>query len=136
MGTDALTIITGDHSTHINLHVKCSKEFKKMGITEAHLEQLGGKRGHHQRVEVAGAFDDHDKLAPNVIERTSDSEGIRVYRTADTVYRRERLRPVIQSHPQIDMPGINGGHEMVIAAEVPVRLVWDAESKLAIASHF
>jgi L-ascorbate 6-phosphate lactonase len=136
MDTDALPIIAKDSRTRFAGPVECVKEFRKMGIAEERCHLLEeGQEADIAGVRVKGVYADHGELAPDAIGIVLDFDGIQVYHTGDTAYRPNDFKPAIEMRPDILLPCINGRYGNMNSEEAAL-LVRDADSRLAIASHF
>jgi L-ascorbate 6-phosphate lactonase len=133
---DALPIVAKNPRTHFAGPIECIKEFEKLGIEENRCHLLEeGKRITVDDVNVRGVFADHGELAPDALGVVLDLEGIKVYHTGDTAYRPEQFKAVIDMHPDILIPCINGTYGNLNSEEAAL-LTRAIGPQLAIASHF
>jgi L-ascorbate 6-phosphate lactonase len=136
LDTDALPIVARNPKTHFAGPLECVKEFKKLGIREdrCHLLEEGNEIT-VEGIRVKGAYADHGELAPGALGVVLDFGGIKVYHTGDTAYRPEEFKPVIEMHPDVLLPCINGRFGNMNSEEAAM-LTREVNPKLAIASHF
>jgi L-ascorbate metabolism protein UlaG (beta-lactamase superfamily) len=67
--------------------------------------------------------------------RRLDFDGIRIYHTCDTAYRPERFVPVVEMHPDVVIPCINGRYGNMNAEEAAL-LTQAINPRVSIPSHF
>ena len=84
---------------------------------------------------VTAVYADHGELAPDAVGLVVETEGILIYYVGDTAYRPEKMQRVIDMHPDIILPPINGEYGNLDSAQA-VKLAKDVGAKLAIACHY
>ncbi len=136
LDTDALPIVAKNPHTHFAGPVECVKEFEKLGIPEDRCHLLEeGKEITVDGVQVRGVYADHGELAPHALGIVLNLDEIKVYHTGDTAYRPEGFKAVIDMHPDVLIPCINGRFGNLNSEEAAL-LTREISPRLAIASHF
>ena len=136
MDVDALPIVAKNSRVRFAGPIECIKEFHKMGIPTDHCILLEeGKQISLDGIHLHVVFADHGDLAPDAVGVMVEMDGVKVYHTGDTAYRPAEFEPVVNLHPHVLLPCINGRYGNLNAHEAAL-LTQSVNPQLVIASHF
>ena len=136
MDIDALPVLARSPKTHFAGPIECMKQFSKTGIPAERCHLLEESKSLRLgALNIRAVYADHGEYAPDALGIVLDFSGIKVYHTGDTAYRPEEFRPVIDLHPDILLPCINGRFGNMDAQEAAL-LTQLVSPRIVVPTHF